>query len=138
MLMPPRGRLSVIHVGDLARLLLALAANDAPSKVLMEADDGTPGGWSHREFGQALGTAVGKRPLIFSAPAALLKLGARADQLIRRGKAKLTADRAAYFSHRDWVIDAAKRPPADLWCPRIAAHHGLGDTAAWYRAQGWL
>lgn len=138
MLMPPRGRLSVIHVGDLARLLLVLIESDAPSKLLMEADDGTPGGWSHRDFGQALGVAVGKRPLILSAPAALLKLGARADQLIRRSKAKLTADRAAYFSHKDWVIDTAKRPPADVWIPAIPADQGLADTAAWYRSNGWL
>ena len=138
MLMPPRGRLSVIHVGDLARLLLGLADPDAPSQLLVEADDGTPGGWSHRDFAQALGTAVGRHPLILSAPAGLLKLGARADQLIRRGKAKLTADRAAYFSHDDWVIDPGYRPPASLWTPSIPAGQGLADTAAWYRSNGWL
>ena len=138
MLMPPRGRLSVIHVGDLTRLLLALAEPDAPAQLLVEADDGTPGGWTHRDFGQALGVAVGKRPLILSAPAALLKLGARADRLIRRSKAKLTADRAAYLSHDEWVIDTKRRPPADLWTPAIPADQGLADTAAWYRANGWL
>src|SRR4051794_15353165 len=42
-LTPPRGRLSLIHVHDLARLLLALADPHAPSALVIEADDGTPG-----------------------------------------------------------------------------------------------
>jgi len=41
-----------IHVDDLARLLLALAGA-APSNILIEADDGKAGGWSHREFARA-------------------------------------------------------------------------------------
>jgi len=138
LVMPSRGHLSIIHVDDLARLLLAMTAQDAPNQQLVEADDETQGGWTHRGFGEALGAAVGRRPLILSAPAALLKLGARADQLIRRGKAKLTADRAAYFSHEDWVIDVNRRPPPDLWRPAIPTDQGLADTAAWYRDHGWL
>ena len=138
LVMPPDGRLSIIHVDDLARLLLAFAAPGAPAQALVEADDGSPGGWTHREFGQAIGAGVGRRPLILSAPAALLRLGARADQLVRRSKAKLTADRAAYFSHDDWVIDASRRPPPDLWRPEIPTPEGLVATAAWYRARRWL
>ena len=41
MLMPPKGRVSLIHVDDLARLLLALAADAAPSSIVIEPDDGT-------------------------------------------------------------------------------------------------
>jgi hypothetical protein len=105
---------------------------------MIEPDDGTPGGWSHRQFARALGTAVGKKPAVVSAPALLLRLAARADQLVRGGKAKLTSDRAAYFSHRDWVVDPKLGSPADLWRPQIATEHGLAETTAWYRAQGWL
>src|SRR4029078_1640636 len=47
MLMPPRGRVSVIDADDLARLLLALAGPSVPSNILVEADDGKPGGWTH-------------------------------------------------------------------------------------------
>ena len=138
MLMPPRGRVSVIHVDDLARLLLALAEPAAPSSILIEADDGRPRGWTHREFAQALGTAVGKKPAIVSAPGALLRLAARADQLVRGPRAKLTVDRAAYFSHRNWVVEPKRAAPPELWRPTIATETGLAETAAWYRAQGWL
>jgi len=136
-LMPPRGRLSLIHVEDLAGLLLALVG-PAPGNLVIEADDGRPGGWSHREFGQGLGRAVGTRPVVMSAPGLFLRLAAGADQLIRGPRAKLTPDRAAYFSHRDWVVDSKLGAPPDLWRPRIDTAQGLADTASWYRQQGWL
>ena len=138
MLMPPKGRVSVIHADDLSRLLLALAALEAPSGVLIEPDDGKPGGWTHREFARALGQAVGTRPAILSSPGILLRLAARADQLFRREKAKLTVDRAAYFSHRNWVVEPKRAAPPDLWHPRIETMQGLKATADWYRNQGWL
>jgi nucleoside-diphosphate-sugar epimerase len=138
MLMPPKGRVSVIHVDDLARLLLALADPDAPSSLLVEPDDGKPGGWTHREFARALGDAVGTRPAIVSSPGILLRLAARADQLFRREKAKLTVDRAAYFSHRNWVVEPKRAAPPELWRPTIPTAQGLRKTAAWYRAEDWL
>jgi nucleoside-diphosphate-sugar epimerase len=138
MLMPPKGRVSVIHADDLAALLLALAGPSVPSNILIEADDGKPGGWSHREFARALAAAVGTRPAIVSSPGMLLRLAARVDQLWRGEKAKLTADRAAYFSHRNWVVEPKRASPPQLWQPRIETLQGLADTAAWYREQGWL
>ena len=138
MLMPPRGRVSVIHADDLARLLLAVASPEVPSGVLIEADDGKPGGWTHREFAKALGAAVGTRPAIVSSPGILLRLAARADQLFRREKAKLTVDRAAYFSHRNWVVEPKRAPPPGLWHPRIETTQGLKATADWYREHGWI
>lgn len=137
-LLPPKGRLSLIHVDDLARLLLALAAPDAPSGQIVEPDDGRPGGWSHTELAQALGTAVRRRGVSLSVPAGLMKLGARADRLLRGDKAKLTADRAAYFSHQDWVANPDRSPPPDLWQPQFATPEGLAETATWYRREGWL
>jgi nucleoside-diphosphate-sugar epimerase len=138
MLMPARGRVSVIHADDLARLLIALADYGAPSSILVEADDGKPHGWTHREFARALGTAVGTRPAIVPSPGVLLRLAARADHLFRGPKAKLTIDRAAYFSHHNWVVEPKRACPAGLWQPEIDTLDGLRDTADWYRAQGWL
>jgi nucleoside-diphosphate-sugar epimerase len=138
MLMPPKGRVSLIHVDDLARLLLALADPQAPWTILIEPDDGKPNGWTHREFARALGAAMGTKPAIVSSPGMLLRLAARADQLLRREMAKLTVDRAAYFSHRNWVVEPKRAAPADLWRPEIATEQGLRETAHWYKAQAWL
>jgi nucleoside-diphosphate-sugar epimerase len=138
MLMPPKGRVSVIHADDLARLLLALASYSAPSNVLIEPDDGKPGGWTHREFARALAAAVGVRAAVISSPGILLRVAARVDHLMRREKAKLTVDRAAYFSHRNWVVEPKRAAPPELWRPGIDTMQGLADTAAWYREQAWL
>ncbi len=137
-LLPPAGRLSLIHVDDLVSLLLALAAPGSPTGVTIEADDGRPGGWTHKEFAQALAASLNRKAVSLSMPAAMLKFGAKADRLIRGKSAKLTADRAAYFNHPDWVADPAKAASPTLWEPRIATRDGLASTAAWYRAEGWL
>ena len=137
-LLPPRGRLSLIHADDLARLLLALAVREAPSGVTIEPDDGRPGGWTHAEFAAALGTALGTRPLALSAPRFAVSLGARVDRLVRGSGAKLTPDRAAYFCHPDWVVDPTRAAPPSLWRATIPTPQGLADTAQWYRGAGWL
>jgi nucleoside-diphosphate-sugar epimerase len=138
MLMPPKGRVSVIHADDLARLLLALVTPGAPSNCLFEPDDGRPSGWTHREFAKALAAAVGTKAAVISSPGLLLRVAAHADQLLRGEKAKLTADRAAYFSHRNWVVEPKRSPPPELWRPEIDTRDGLAATAAWYRGRGWL
>jgi uncharacterized protein YbjT (DUF2867 family) len=135
--LPPGGRLSVIAAEDLARLLLALAAG-ASSGGIYEPDDGCPGGWSHQDFANALGKAVGRRVRTLAAPAALLRIGAGIDGMVRGRGAKLTRDRVRYFCHPDWVVDPGRAPPSSLWRAEIETPAGLSATAAWYRAQGLL
>lgn len=136
-LLPPGGRLSVIYVADLARLLLALAEKD-PGKHIYEPDDGRDGGWTHAEFARAIGEAVGKRVRPLAMPRWVMRLAAAGDGLARGTKAKLTRDRVDYMCHPDWTATHGAKPPADLWQPRIPTQQGLADTAAWYRAQGLL
>jgi uncharacterized protein YbjT (DUF2867 family) len=140
-LLPPGGRLSVIHVDDLADLLVLLASPQGIETrgCTYEVDDGRNRGWTHVEFARAIGRAVG-RPSVrtISMPSALVRFGARVDRLLRGDKARLTPDRAAYFCHDDWVSRAAMHPPAQLWRPAIAADAGLAMTAQAYRDRGLL
>ena len=139
MLLPPGGRLSLIEVGDLARLLLVLAGEREVSLAhCYEADDGKPGGWDHLEFGQAIGRAVGRPVRTFATPDWALGLGARLDRLLRGKGAKLTQDRVNYFCHPDWVVTKRKQPAKKLWVPKVATEAGLKATAEAYRAKGWL
>jgi uncharacterized protein YbjT (DUF2867 family) len=137
-LLPPEGRLSLIHVDDLASLLLALADPAAPKGLLIEPDDGRHGGWTHKQFGQALGAALGRQVVTISTPRPILNLCAGIDRLVRRDRAKLTADRVAYFCHPDWMVDPGRGAPEALWRPQIDTTKGLADTVRWYREAGWL
>lgn len=136
---PKEGRSSLIHVDDLARLLLALVpAAEAVSHQVFEPDDGRPQGWNHYELARAIGWAVGRRPWVIHLSRASLERVARADRFVRRHKAKLTLDRVGYMSHPDWVVTSGAHPPAALWRPKISTRDGLKATAEWYRANDWL
>ncbi len=139
-LLPPAGRASLIHVQDLAALLVQLAmVPDFPAGALFEVDDGTPGGLTHRALAAAIAAATGRpKAKTISAPKWLLHLAGRGDRLVRSAKAKLTPDRAAYMAHPDWVADPTLRPPPSLWQPAIPHETGLKDTAKWYQAHGWF
>ena len=137
---PPReGRSSLIHVDDLARLLLALVpGGEAVTHRVFEPDDGHKGGWSHYELARAIGWAMGRRPWVVHLSRASLERAARADRLVRRSKARLTPDRVGYMAHPDWVVSEGACPPAALWQPKVPTREGLKATAKWYRQAGWL
>jgi uncharacterized protein YbjT (DUF2867 family) len=136
---PAAGRASMIHVEDLARLLVALAPVDEQvSGKIYEPDDGKPGGWEHYEMARAIGWAMGRRPRVLGLSKAALERAAKVDRFFRGTKAKMTLDRAAYFSHPDWVVGEAGRVPASFWAPGIETREGLKATAQWYRDNKWL
>lgn len=127
-------RISLIHVDDLARALLALAGG-GPRREILEIDDGagTHGGYSHAEFARAIGAALGRGVTVLPVPGGFLRaLGA--SRLI----AKLTPDRARYLAHHDWVARGGNARLAGLWQPAISLAEGLADTVRDYRTRGWL
>jgi uncharacterized protein YbjT (DUF2867 family) len=133
---PAGGRMSVIAVGELIRLLLALPTSNALIREIVEPDDGAPDGWDHRDFARAIGAAMDSKVLPLPLPRLVLDAIAALDGLFRGKKAKLTPDRVAYFCHRDWVSHA--RPPAEVWTPQKDTPTALAATARWYRQQGLL
>jgi nucleoside-diphosphate-sugar epimerase len=137
-LLPRRGRVSLIHVDDLARLLTILVTRGASHQIL-EPDDGKTGGWSHAEFADALGKTFGRKSILkLGLPKLVLRLGAQLDGTMRGKAAKLTADRVAYLTHPDWVAAASGAIDPALWKPAIETGAGLAETVRWYRAAGWL
>lgn len=139
MAVPAGGRMSLIHAEDLARLLVALVpGGEAATGRTFEPDDGRAGGWGNDELARAIGWAVGRRVRVIPLSPGLLHRAARADELFRRRKAKLTVDRAGYMAHPDWVVSGGAQPPPDLWRPQVPTRDGLRATAEWYRREGWL
>lgn len=136
---PREGRASMIHVEDLARLLVALVlGREDVSGRVFEPDDGKPQGWDHYEMARAIGWAVGRRPKVLALSRKALERAAKIDRFFRGTKAKMTLDRAAYFSHPDWVVASDAAVPATIWQPRIETREGLKATAQWYRQEKWL
>lgn len=137
---PPEGKSSLIHVEDLARLLVALVpANSVTRGQTYEPWDDNAFGYSHKELAEMIGVAVGNpRATAVSLPPAVMKLGAQVDGLLRGGKAKLTQDRVGYMLHDDWVCDLRKAPPLSIWQAVWGGEAGLAMTAQWYKEQGWL
>ena len=128
----PPGRISLLHVDDLATALLALAAG-GPSRVTLEIDDGAAAGYSHAEFARAIGATLGKRLRVVPLPTSMLRLGAKLGI-----SPKLTKDRAAYIAHPDWLASGGNAALAGHWTPRFDLAAGIADTVAGYRRQGWL
>lgn len=127
----PDARISLIHVDDLARALLALA-DAGPSRQILEIDDGS-GGYGHGDFARAMAAAQGRRALVLPVPGGLLRALA-ASRLIP----KLTPDRARYLAHPDWVARGGNARLAAIWQPQISLADGLADTVADYRKRAWL
>lgn len=137
-LLPPGGRTSVIAADDIADLLIVLATHPTP-RLIIEPDDGRPGGWTHAEMVRAMGAAAGRRSVTpIALPKAILTLAAKLDAVFRGKGAKLTLDRVGYLSHPDWVADPAKRPDPAVWRPKVETATGFAETVAWYRANGLL
>lgn len=137
---PPQGRTSLIHVEDLARLLVALSdRNPATSGAIYEPWDDNPYGYAHDELAQLIGQAVGRdHAIALRLPPAVMRFAAKADRTLRGPKAKLTEDRVGYMLHPDWVCDPKKAPPISLWQALWSGEEGLAQTADWYRDNGWL
>lgn len=137
---PAKGRTSLIHVEDLARLLVALSTpNPVTRKQTYEPWDDNPYGYEHTELAKLIAEAVGNpnaKPVPL--PDGLLRLAAKADGLVRGSKAKLTPDRVGYMTHPDWVCDTKKAPPLSVWQAMWSGEDGMTMTANWYREEGWL
>ncbi len=137
--LPPAGRTSLIHVQDLAELLVAMVpASSEVTGQTFDPDDGRAGGWSHKEMARAIGDAVNRRVIAPHMPRFVLEGAAGLDRIIRGDNAKLTADRVGYMTHPDWVVSSDRVVPPSIWTPAIDTREGMAATAQWYREQGWL
>ena len=137
-IVPGPGRASWIDAGDLAAILLRLAASDYNG--LAEVDDGL-GGYSHAEFALAVGAAVGRRPWLIRPPHGLLRAVATLDTVFAGLRGRLptiTQGRVNTFAHPDWVADPAAALPRHLRGTPADLGTGLAGTVDWYRRHRWL
>lgn len=128
---PPNGAISLLHVDDLARLLMTLLTDTSSYPQCYEPDDGRDD-WTHQSYAQAIGAAYAQKVAVLHLPRLLLYGASGIDRLLRGAQAKLTLDRVNYLTHHDWRVDADKRPPQSLWQPQIETREGIRLTARSY------
>jgi UDP-glucose 4-epimerase len=139
----PNARISLIHVDDLARALLALASG-GPSREVLELDDGAGarGGYAHADHAGAIAAALGRNKvrMIAVSDGLLHRAAGIATSVadMRDRLPTLSRDRARYLAHPDWVVRGGNDRIADLWQPHYGLAQGMADTVAGYRSRGWL
>lgn len=137
---PAQARAAMIHVGDLSRLIVALAAG-APRGAVLAAADGRPDGYRWEEVLGAAARAVGNpSPRFVRAPLALLRTVALAGDAGRLlGSANmLTSQKLRELRHPDWAVSELELARVDGWRPAFDLDAGFTDAVRGYRAAGWL
>ena len=132
---PRHARFSLIHVGDLARIIVR--AIEGKEKGIHEVSDGTPGGYAwadligvaERERGGRVRTVFLPKPVplgIAFAAGAISRFTGRPG-MVNRGK-------VAELYHPDWVCRAGTLALSDP----VTFDRGFPETLEWYRNAGWL
>lgn len=131
-------RLSLVHVDDAARAVLAALDLDALPDHPVEFDDHAARGYGWDEVAYAAATALGRPVRTVSVPRAALYASGAVGTLIARltGRASvLSWDKVGEVLHPDWV---AATPRLAGYTPRWTLAEGFKNTAEWADSQGLL
>ena len=134
-------RFSLIFVEDLAALLAHLCDAPLPSGLVLEPDDGRPGGYRWHDLAAIAASHAGRPVRLLLLPRAIGRLMASTSELIARirGEAPLLpVDKLGEFYHSDWLCRPEGLEAIGGWRPLVNFVDGIGRTLAWYRAAGWL
>jgi len=134
----PRGakRLSLVHVGDLIDGT-RLVAERGQGTYYLSGGDPLP----LASILTAIARATGRKTRLVTFHPYVLERLAHLAELAGRitGKdAPLTRDRAREAVNAEWVCSDARARAELGYAPRRTLSEGMRETAAWYRAEGWL
>jgi nucleoside-diphosphate-sugar epimerase len=125
-------RLSLLHVDDLARAVLAWL--DAPARSrhhVYALDDGHPNGYSWPEIAEAVcSRPLFGRPLFIPVPAGVLRMAGQVNaQLARllRRKPMLTAGKARELTWETWLCDNSPFSRTSGWAPAKSLKDGVAS-----------
>lgn len=131
----PDARFSLIHAGDLARIVAA--GIEGTEQGIHEVSDGRPGGYGWADLVGAASALRGSpiRALFLPrAVTAAVALAAEAAARLTGRPGLVNRGKIAELYHPDWVC---RDGTLHLASP-IDFEQGLAETVAWYRAAGWL
>ncbi len=135
------GRISAIHVQDLAALLARLVEAYLPVADAYEVDDGAPDGYSLGEFAAEAARALGRPVRELKLPRPVMAAAAALVQGLTRldGRPRiLSPAKVREIFHPDWVCHDRRLAAFIGWSPQIRLAEGFAGTIAWYRRKHWL
>ncbi|MGH6932369.1 MAG: NAD-dependent epimerase/dehydratase family protein [Dongiaceae bacterium] len=135
------GRLSMIHVTDLAEAIVHAAETLELGGAVLELDDGRSGGYSWSDLISSAAGQLGVRPMSFVMPSPLLTFAAglgSAMSHLSGTPPTLNLQKLRELLHPDWVCHDTRPIAASGWRPSIGIDEGFARTVTWYRQQGWL
>jgi nucleoside-diphosphate-sugar epimerase len=135
----PRNRCSVVHVANLVQGIRLAAESTLPgTRAYFFTDDED---WTIEQLARIMADATGRRTVRVPVPAALVAVVAAANEL------------AATVTHRPplvgwrklgevrnpcWLVSDRRAREELGYRPVVRTEQGMAETAAWYRAEGWL
>jgi nucleoside-diphosphate-sugar epimerase len=128
-------RFSLIHVNDLARIVVEAASSTKTG--IVELSDGCAGGHDWRELVRVAAAVEQKSITCVFLPkfiAYAVAYLADAFSKLRDSASMISRDKVNELYHPDWVARGSGWPlknPIDF-------AQGLAETLAWYRREGWL
>jgi nucleoside-diphosphate-sugar epimerase len=131
--------LSAVHAADLADALIAAAS--APATVGGTYYAAHPEIFTSAGFVRAVARALGRTARVIPLPLGLARAALAVTELAARAAGRatiLTTDKAHEFFQRAWTGDPAPLARDAGWRAARNLEQGLAETAAWYRAHGWL
>ena len=134
----PDRPVQLIHVTDLARALIAAGESNRTGRIYHVADP-VIRPWS--EVVQLISEAVGHRPVRVPIPRPVLRLAAALSEQAARLGSRATIfnrDKVRELLAPGWICSTDRAERELGFSATVPLEQGIAETAAWYRAEGWL
>jgi len=135
----PRNRTCIVHVDDLARgVRLALESPLSGTRAYFFTDGAD---WTIEQLALMIAEATGRRGVRLRVPVAGVAAAAAVNWLagrVTRRPPLVDWRKVGEIRPPCWVVSDRRAREELGYRPAIATPRGMADTAAWYRAAGWL
>ncbi len=124
------GRVSLVHVNDLAEAVLHLLNVDKSGNKIYELHDGHPGGYSWHDILKTVSLISGRRIMCIKIPVAIVKMLGLVNIGVSKisGRAPmLTPGKVRELLHPDWTAQNNKISEETGWVPAITLEQGLRE-----------
>lgn len=135
----PKKRVSMVHVANLVSGIRLAAESPLPGVHAYFFTDGED--WTIEEITRMMADASGRRTIRVPVPIPAVAVVAATNELaaaLTRRPAIVGWRILGEAVHRCWLVSDRRAREQLGYRPAIGTERGIAETAAWYRAEGWL